>query len=128
RLLDDAFRSFGATSYSAGLSPWPSIEMSTTEREVKITADLPGLDQEDIELNVENNGLTLRGEKRSKSEDKERHYSESYYGRFERRVALPGEVDETRAQATFKNGVLTVTLPKTEHGRETTKRIPIAKV
>ncbi len=78
RLLDDTFRSFGLSAYGAEISAWPSIEMSNTDREVKITADLPGLDEKDIDLSIENNVLTLRGEKRSEIEDMERHYSERY--------------------------------------------------
>jgi len=128
RLLDDTFRNFSVTPFGAEVSGWPSVEVSQTDRAVKVTAELPGLEDKDIELNVENNILTLKGEKRTETEDKERQYSERYYGRFERRLALPVEVDEEHAQATFKNGVLTVTLPKTDRAREATKRIPISKM
>jgi HSP20 family protein len=128
RLLDDTFRNIGVTPFSAELGAWPSVEVSQTDRAVKVTAELPGLEDKDIDLNIENNVLTLKGEKRTETEDKDRHYSERYYGRFERRLALPAEVDEEHAQATFKNGVLTVTLPKTDRARESTKRIPISKV
>jgi HSP20 family protein len=79
-----------------------------------------------VELRVEDNVLILRGEKRTEFNDAERQYSERSYGRFERHVALPAEVDDERASATFRNGVLTVTLPKTERARQQTKRIPIS--
>ena len=128
RLLDDTFRNFGVTPFSStDFTAWPSVEVAQTDRAVKVTAELPGLEEKDIDLNIENNVLTLKGEKRTETEDKERQYSERYYGRFERRLALPAEVDEEHAQATFKNGVLTVTLPKTDRARESTKRIPISK-
>ncbi|MCR6645833.1 MAG: Hsp20/alpha crystallin family protein [Terricaulis sp.] len=64
--------------------------------------------------------------KRTEVDDAERQYSERSYGRFERHLTLPAEVDEDRASATFRNGVLTVTLPKTERARQQTKRIPIS--
>jgi HSP20 family protein len=60
------------------------------------------------------------------NDDKDRCYSERFYGRFERRIALPAEVDEDRAHASFRNGVLTVSLPKTERARQSVKRIPIS--
>ena len=93
---------------------------------VRVTAELPGLEEEDVELRVEDNVLILRGEKRTEVEDAERQYSERSYGRFERHIGLPAEVDEERASATFRNGVLTVTLPKTERARQHAKRIPIS--
>lgn len=128
RLFDEAFRSFGAVTPFAGTSSfgWPSVEISETESEVKVTAELAGLDEKDVEVQVEDNVLTLRGEKRTETEDKERRYTERSYGRFERRLAL-GEVDEERATATFKNGVLTVTLPKLREARDSARRIPIGK-
>jgi HSP20 family protein len=105
---------------------WPTIDVAEREKDVRVTAELPGLEEDDVELHVEDNVLTLSGEKRSEIDDNERQYSERYYGRFERRIALPAEVDEDRASATFRNGVLTVTLPKTERARQSTKRIPIS--
>ena len=69
--------------------------------------------------------LTLKGEKRSESEDKDRQFSERYYGRFERRIPLGVEVKEDHVEATFRNGVLTVSLPKTEKAQSQVKRIAI---
>jgi HSP20 family protein len=93
---------------------------------VRITAELPGLEEKDVELRVEDGILMLRGEKRTEFDDAETQYSERSYGRFERHIALPAEVDDERANATFRNGVLTVTLPKTERARPHGKRIPIS--
>ncbi len=127
RLFEDAFRGFGLGSFGAGASPgWPHVEVIDREKEVRVTAELPGLEEKDVEIRVEDNMLVLRGEKRTEFEDNERHYSERYYGRFERQVALPAEIDDERANATFRDGVLTVTLPKTERARQQTKRIPIS--
>ena len=68
-------------------------------------AEVPGLEENDIEVLLEDGVLTLRGEKKSETEDKDRQFSERYYGRFERRLVLGGEVDEDKVAATFKNGV-----------------------
>ncbi|MFX7768347.1 Hsp20/alpha crystallin family protein, partial [Acinetobacter baumannii] len=68
--------------------------------------------------------LTLRGEKRAEAEDRERQFTERLYGRFERRIPV-GEVDEDKVKASFKNGVLTVTLPRTERAAATARRIAI---
>ncbi|MGD9981169.1 MAG: Hsp20/alpha crystallin family protein [Hyphomonadaceae bacterium] len=125
RLFDDALAGFGLSSFGRGLN-WPTIDVIDREKEVRVTAELPGLEEKDIELHVEDNVLTVRGEKRTEVDDSERQYSERSYGRFERRISLPSEVDEDRACATFRNGVLTVTLPKTEQARKQTKRIAIS--
>ena len=92
RLFDDTFRSFGVSPFGAGAG-WPSVEMSETDKSVKVTAELPGLDEKNIELRVEDNVLTLKGEKHIETQDKDKHYSERFYGRFERRLPLPAEID-----------------------------------
>lgn len=127
RLFDDAFRSFSLAPFGREISGfgWPSVEVAENDKTVTVTIELAGIDQKDVELRVEDNTLTIRGEKRSETEDKERRYSERYYGSFERRLPLPAEIDEDRAEASFKSDVLTVTLPKTAEARDSVKRIPI---
>ena len=125
RLFDDAFRGFGLSTFGQGFS-WPQVEVVERDKEVRITAELPGLEEKDVELRVEDNVLVLRGEKRTEFDDAERQYSERSYGRFERHIALPAEVDDERANATFRSGVLPATLPKTERARHQAKRIPIS--
>jgi HSP20 family protein len=127
RLFDDVFRGFGVPTFagfdrSAG---WPHVELGETDKEIRVTAELPGLDEKDVEITVEDGALTLRGEKRSEVEDKDRGYTERSYGRFERRIGLPQGIDRDHAAATFRNGVLTVTLPKTEAANENVRRIPV---
>ncbi|NKM46686.1 Hsp20 family protein [Rhizobium leguminosarum bv. viciae] len=130
RLFDDAFRSFGSglpslrgtSGFGAG---WPSVEISDTYKDIKVTAEVPGLEEKDIEVILDDGVLTLKGEKRSETEDKEKQFSERYYGRFERRIPLGTEVKEDQVDATFKNGVLTVTLPKTEKAQSQVRRIAI---
>lgn len=130
RLFDDVFRGFGSglpalgglSTFSGG---WPSVEISDGEKEIKVTAEVPGLEEKDIEVLLNEGVLTLKGEKRSETEDKDKQFSERYYGRFERRIPVGYEVKEDEIEARFKNGVLTVTLPKTEKAQSQIKRIAI---
>jgi HSP20 family protein len=130
RLFDDAFQGFGPglglSEFSRSGFSWPQVEVNDLDKEVRVTAELPGLEDKDVDIQIEDGVLCLRGEKHSDLQDKERGYSERSYGRFERRIGLPAEIDEDGANATFKNGVLTITIPKTSRTRDV-KRIPIAK-
>lgn len=129
RLFEDAFRGFDLTPLATdrllgrALS-WPNIEISDTGTNVKITAELPGLDEKDIEVELMNGTLVIKGEKKTETEDKDRLFSERSYGRFERRIPLD-DVDEDKVSATFKNGVLTVMLPKVPQAQSNLKRIAI---
>jgi len=134
RLFDDVFSRFDAGVPSLfGRAPggswlgtsWPSVEVNASDKEVRVSAELPGMDEKDIEILIDDGVLTIRGEKKSETEDKERHFTERYYGRFERSIALPLEVEEDKAEASFRNGVLTVTLPKSARAQEKAKRIAI---
>jgi len=129
RLFDDVFRDFDAGfpafGQLASSRVWPNVEISEADKEIRITAEIPGLDEKDVEVVLENDVLTLRGEKRSEIEDNERRFSERYYGRFERRIPLGSEIEQDKVQASFKNGVLTVTLPKTAKDQSKIKRIAI---
>lgn len=130
RLFDDVFRGFDSRLPSLGRfssfgGNWPSVEISDGEKEIRVTAEVPGLEENDIEVLLDDGVLTLKGEKRSETEDKERQFSERFYGRFERRVPLGYDVEEDKVSAAFKNGVLTVTLPKTERAQAKAKRIAI---
>jgi HSP20 family protein len=130
RLFDDVFRAFdgglpsiGRTSAFSG--NWPSVEITDNDKEIKVTAEVPGMAEKDIEVLLDDGVLTLRGEKRSETEDKDRQFSERYYGRFERRIPLGYEIEEDSIDASFKNGVLSVILPKTAKARSQAKRIAI---
>ena len=90
---------------------------------MRITAELPGLDEKDVSLEIANGVLSISGEKKTESEDRARRFSERYYGRFERRIPLQG-VEEDKATAAFKNGVLTVSVPKSAEAKNV-RRIAI---
>ncbi|MER9564141.1 Hsp20/alpha crystallin family protein [Mesorhizobium sp. M0571] len=132
RLFDEAFRGFDTRlpslgGLSAARASWPSVEISDGEKEIRVTAEIPGMDEKDIELLLDDGVLTLRGEKREETEDKDRQFSERFYGRFERRIPLGYEVDEDKVNAAFQNGVLSLTLPKPERAQAKAKRIAIGK-
>jgi HSP20 family protein len=125
RLFDDMFRAPTFGSFGTGfgtLTNWPSLDVKESDHEVTVTAEVPGMNDKDVELLLDNGMLTIRGEK--KGEKDERGYSERWYGRFERQVPFPSSVDEDNAKAEFHDGLLTVTLRKVE-GAENRKRIPI---
>jgi HSP20 family protein len=105
----------------------PIIEVKETEGVFAITAELPGIDQKDIQLNLKDNILTLAGEKRVEhNEDGNgRHYTERAFGRFERRIPLDEEVDADKIDAHFANGVLHITLPKNPRAQDKGRHIEI---
>ena len=78
---------------------------------MKVTADLPGLEEKDVDIHLADGVLTISGEKKTESENNDRMFSERYYGRFERRIPVD-DIDADKVKASFKNGVLTVTLPR----------------
>ena len=115
RLLDDIYgnREGGIGTFA------PSLEVSEREGEFVVTAELAGLEEKDFHVEVHGNVLTLRGEKRSeeKGERDGRTWTERVYGEFRRAIELPAEVEAEKASASFKNGVLTVTVPKAAAAR-----------
>lgn len=126
RLFDDVFRSFDSLgSLPAFNGGWPKVEVAETAADIKVIAEIPGIEEKDLEILLDDDILILRGEKRAESEDKERQFSERYYGRFERRLPLGYEVEQEKIDARFRNGVLTVVLPKSERAQSQVKRIAI---
>jgi HSP20 family protein len=105
----------------------PAVDVAETDKGYEITAELPGLDEKNIELNVANGGITIKGEKKEETEEKKKDYyvSERRYGSFERYFGVPEGVDAEKIEATFKNGVLKVTLPKTAEAQKPSKKIDI---
>ncbi|HEX2135627.1 MAG TPA: Hsp20/alpha crystallin family protein [Microvirga sp.] len=129
RLFDDVFGRFGGggmPTLFGRMTAWPSIELVPSDKDVKVMAELPGMDEKDVEVLLDEDVLTIRGEKKIETEDRERRFSERYYGRFERVIPLPFAVEEDQVEASFSNGVLTVTLPKSARAQEKAKRIAIS--
>ncbi|TMJ47763.1 MAG: Hsp20/alpha crystallin family protein [Alphaproteobacteria bacterium] len=128
RMFDDVFRSFDVASFGLGRGfasmQWPSVGVDETDKEIRVTAELPGLDEKDVDVQITDGVLSISGEKKLESEDRDRRLNERYYGRFERRLAV-GDVEQDKATASFKNGVLSITLPKSERARQNVRRIAI---
>ncbi|WP_441244588.1 Hsp20/alpha crystallin family protein [Tardiphaga sp. 768_D3_N2_1] len=123
RLFEDTFRSLDRPFGSPSLG-WPHIEIDDVDKEIRVMAELPGLDPKDVNVELANGILTISGEKKSETEDKGRLFSERYYGRFERRIPIDN-VEQDKVAASFKNGVLTITLPKAPTAQQKAKRIAI---
>lgn len=97
----------------------PSVDVSETESEIVVRAELPGMTQDDIELNLQDSVLTLKGEKKQEKEEEKESYHrmERCYGCFSRSFTLPANIDQDKIQASFKDGVLVVNLPKSEEAK-----------
>ncbi len=128
RLFDDVLRgSFGVPVQSGeqgrGMM-MPHMDVSETENEVRICAELPGVSEKDVDVSLSGDVLTIRGEKKFERKDdtENYHFMERSYGTFQRSLRLPYAVDPDQVQASFENGVLTVTLPK---GKEQERSRPI---
>jgi HSP20 family protein len=115
KLFDEAFDHF--FNEPSSLRPWsPAVDISETENELVLTADLPGLKKNEIQVKLENGTLTLSGERKFEKEDKSSGYHriERSYGSFKRCFQLPDTVDANKVDATYQDGVLRVTLAKKE--------------
>ena len=105
----------------------PAIDMSEDEKAYKISAELPGIDANDIDVSLSGDMLVLKGEKCQEKEEKDKnyHFSERAYGSFQRAFDLPASVDRNKVAADFSKGVLTITLPKTPEAQKPQKRIEV---
>jgi HSP20 family protein len=105
----------------------PAMDIAETEKAYEITTELPGMSESDVEVVASDGGLTIKGEKKEEKEEKKKDYylSERRYGSFERRMQIPEGVDADKIEATFKKGVLTVTLPKTTQAQKPEKKISV---
>jgi len=125
-LFDGYYRGFGGSGRRMAGSA--GFEVSETDDEIRVKAELPGMDEKDIAVELEENMLVIRGERKAEKETKNRNYhvSEMSYGGYHRSIPLPARIDRDKAKAKFKRGVLTLTLPKTEKARAERRRIPIS--
>jgi HSP20 family protein len=128
RDIDDLFRRFFSEGgeETQSLTNWsPRLEVFERDGQYIVRADIPGVNPNEIELSVVDDALLIRGERKKSSEveDKNYHYSETAYGRFERRLALPKGVDRDKIAAKFENGVLEIAVPLPASA--TGKKVPI---
>lgn len=133
RLFDEFFGGgfglapFGGSRFMESFGDFsPRVDVTENEKEVRITAELPGLEEKDIDVSLSNDVLTISGEKKTEKEDRSDNYyrMERSYGSFQRSIPLPTEVDTDKCDATFKNGVLQITLPKVP-SKESAKKITV---
>jgi HSP20 family protein len=135
--INDLFNNFWR-GFGTPLASWlpervgiaePRVEVAETDGGVEITAELPGMDEKDIEVSVSEDWLTIKGEKKQEREEKKKGYylAERSYGAFTRTLQLPAGVDAAKATAEFKKGVLTVTAPKTAEAAAKVKKIAVKK-
>ena len=105
----------------------PRTDIKETDKNFQISAEMPGIDREDIEVSIQEGMLTISGEKKVEKEEKETdyHHVERSYGCFSRSVSLPDNADIDKVGSTYRNGVLTVTIPKTEKSIEHSRKIPV---
>ena len=126
-VLDEAFSNwpFQQENGSITSSWYPACDVFEDKDAVKIVAELPGVKPEDVKLSLENNLLTIRGEKKQDAEEKNErvHRYERSYGAFERTFSLPSTVDPDRIVADYQHGILTVSIPKVERARP--REIPV---
>ncbi len=131
RVFDNFFRGFDIEPFGKGLGAFqPKVNIADSEKEITVTVELPGMDEKDIDLSLTKDALTIKGEKKEEKEEKGKNYHrmERSYGSFSRTLPLPVEIDTNKAaEASYKKGVLTVVLPKTEKAVKETKKIPIKK-
>lgn len=140
RLFEDfgrgiAFAPFGRRAFdfeplwrrTAGPAAAPAVDVAEKDKEYEVTAELPGMDEKNIEVKLSDGLLTIRGEKREEKEEKQKdyHLSERRYGSFERSFRLPEGVDEEKITASFAKGVLKVVLPKTQAAQKSAKKIAV---
>ena len=134
RLFDDFFRGFGASPLwdwgerETALDAFsPRVDVTETGKEVRVSAELPGMDEKDVSVEVDDGAVTIRGERKEEKEDKGDTWyrKEQSYGTFHRVIPLPSAADAGKAKAKFKKGVLTVTLPKREEDQAQRRTIQI---
>jgi len=137
RLFEDFDRDWGWPRSTFSIEPFwrreaawaaaPAVDVAESDKAYELTAELPGLSEKDLDLKLANGVLTIKGEKQEEKEEKKRDYyiSERRYGAFERSFRLPEGIDTDKIEASFKNGVLKVTLPKTPEAQKTVKKIDV---
>jgi len=114
RLFEDFSRGFPTIAGNGATALMPSMDVTETDKEIEITAELPGLEEKDVQVNIADNILTIRGEKKVEKEQKDKNYRlvERSYGSFERTLELPEGVNADAIKANISKGLLKVTVPK----------------
>jgi len=128
RQMNELFANFGQ-GFPASREGWlsPAMDVKETDKDVLVSCELPGVEQKDVEITLSEGVLTIKGEKKAEKDEKKGDYRvvERSYGSFQRQLALPGEVDPDKVDAKFKDGVLTLTLPRPAEVQAKVKKIAV---
>lgn len=134
RMFDEFFRGFGFPEpgfrgdlFTGGDLIKPALDIATTDKEYTITVELPGVKESDISLELVNDTLKIHGEKEQESEHKDRNYYrvERSFGSFQRVLSLPEDADRDGIDASYRNGVMTITIPRKEDKKKEVKKIEV---
>jgi HSP20 family protein len=136
RLFDTAFRGFGfpLTGFGRELTPmaqtdWlkPTLDIGASEKEYTISVELPGVDEKEVQLELINDTLKIKGEKKQQKEEKEKNYyrMERSYGSFQRMLSLPEDADQEKISGVYKNGIIEITIPRKAAPKTEAKQIQI---
>ncbi|HEX7081788.1 MAG TPA: Hsp20/alpha crystallin family protein [Gammaproteobacteria bacterium] len=123
----EGFRAWPLPDYWARRELVPQLDVSEDDKAFHVKVELPGMDQQDVDVTLSDRTLTIRGEKKEEREAKDKDYyrRERAYGAFRRSIEIPAAVDPTNIEASFSKGVLTIVLPKTKEAQEKVKHIAI---
>lgn len=128
RLFDGFLQDWGMHDLQRGISSFnPRIDMTEDEQSIRITAELPGMTDKDIDISLSRDTLTIKGEKKNEKEEQKGNYfySERSFGAFSRTIRVPREIDAGKVQAEFRKGVLVITIAKTAPVTQETRKIPV---
>lgn len=135
RNIDRVFEDMWSGGFDSPLLPdifggkdvMPKLDVSEDEKSVHVTVELPGMDEKDVSVSLTDRVLTIRGDKKQEKETKDKDVTrrERAYGSFRRSLEVPADVDAAKIEAKFRNGVLTIELPKTKEAQQKVKQIPV---
>jgi HSP20 family protein len=127
RVFDQLWNGAGLVSARGEASVAPRIDFSESDTEITVAAELPGVEEKDIQISLEDGVLTIRAERSAEqsAEEKGVRHFETYRGKYERKLRLPSEVDADNVKAAYKSGILTVTLPKPPQAQPQVRVIPV---
>jgi HSP20 family protein len=136
RMMDEFFTGFSVMPFPRwDIRPFewrmssfsPSIDIKDEENQIRVEAELPGMTEKDVDISLTRDSLVITGEKKLETEEKERDYyrMERAYGSFQRTIPLPIDVEQDRVEATFKNGLLSIVLPKSQEAIKKARKIEV---
>ncbi|MBN1786777.1 MAG: Hsp20/alpha crystallin family protein [Sedimentisphaerales bacterium] len=130
RMFDDFFRGFDIEPFGRFSTEsvfMPQMNISEDDKEIVISTELPGIDEKELDISITKDALTISGEKKTETEDKDKNYHrvERSYGSFSRSIVLPDGVDKDKAEAELKKGVLTIKIPKSAEAQPTRKKLEV---